>query len=363
MSFPILLYVDSREPGGYERQLALLLPSLLERGVFVRLVCPPGRSRELLAAFSGEVSSPPRSLPGWRRLVAATRPRLAMATRGRIYALAAACRVEGVPSAWICGYPPEMLGSDAETRAASVLFDAILVPSRFMAERVRSYCGRSPVTLPCVPPPFVPPPLASKADRRRSLGLSDDSFLLGYASRFVPHKRQGDLVRLTSCLRDRGIPAELLLVGETPDARSRSVFRDLVRLARELRVEDRVRFLSATRGSVGAWLSLCDLIVSPAENEGLGVALLEGLSAGVPAVVASPGGAEEAVRLARCGSAFPCGDIGRLTGEVERLWKDRGLRARLGELATRAVARRFSVKRAERALWRLVSRLARGAAC
>lgn len=342
--------------------MALLLPALLDRGARIDLVAPPGGARELLSPLSRRVFHPPRKVIEWRRLIRSRGPSLVIAIRGRIYAVAAASRLEGVPSIWICGYPPDLLSDDRETRAAATLFDKVLAPSNFIAKRLESFARIRAETLPCAPPPLSMSGRKLRERARAELGIARHELLLGYASRFVTHKRQSDLIELVARLASQRVPAALALIGETPDRKARALCASLLSLARELGVSSQVRMLSARQGHVAEWLAGCDLFVSPAENEGLGVSLLEALSAGVPAIVAAPGGAEEAIRSGRCGRTFRVGDIEGLSKIVAQLWQDAGLRRALGERARKAVADQFSLARAEDALWRIVSQTARGAA-
>ncbi len=76
----------------------------------------------------------------------------------------------------------------------------------------------------------------------------------------------------------------------------------LHRLAGQLQLEPFIRFFGERR-DVGNFLSAADAFVLCSRSEGLPVSLLEAMSAGLPAVVSSVGGAAEAVQICDAGIA------------------------------------------------------------
>jgi glycosyltransferase involved in cell wall biosynthesis len=86
-----------------------------------------------------------------------------------------------------------------------------------------------------------------------------------------------------------------------------------------------------------------DVLVHPASREGLGVALLEAASAGVPVVACDVGGVPDVVDHGRTGLLVPADDAAALRAALARLLRDRAERARLGAAARGHVERRFDV--------------------
>ncbi len=86
-----------------------------------------------------------------------------------------------------------------------------------------------------------------------------------------------------------------------------------------------------------------DVLVHPASREGLGVALLEAASAGVPVVACNVGGVPDVVDDGHTGLLVPADDGRALSAALARLLRDRAERARLGVAARAHVERRFNV--------------------
>lgn len=140
-----------------------------------------------------------------------------------------------------------------------------VVPNGIEAERYR-YC-----------------PSARRGVRAR-LGVAPEAFVVGGLGRLVGGKRFDVLVRGVAALPG----AVLVLIGDGPE-RVR-----LLRLAAALGVADRVRLLGdRCADEVPALLAACDVLVSPSREETFGLAVLEGLAAGLPVVHAACPALEE----------------------------------------------------------------------
>ena len=86
------------------------------------------------------------------------------------------------------------------------------------------------------------------------------------------------------------MPLELEVVGRGP------LRSELEAAARDLRIEDRVHFHGEqSHGEIRDLLRRCNIYVSASLTESLGVAIIEGMSVGLPAVVTRSGGPESYV--------------------------------------------------------------------
>lgn len=130
--------------------------------------------------------------------------------------------------------------------------------------------------------------LRSRAETRLGLGIAPGDILLLSVARFAPQKGHSILLHAFDLVR-RDVPqAKLVLVGSGPE------WDAVENLATKLRLDGHVTFLGK-RDDVPDLLSAADLFVLPSLFEGLPLALLEAMAAGVPIVATSVGGTLEAI--------------------------------------------------------------------
>lgn len=113
---------------------------------------------------------------------------------------------------------------------------------------------------------------------RYAFGLTDNEVLIGHIGTIYKIKNQAFLIDILDCLKRRGIPSKLILVGEDIEG-------DIVRnRADELGVTESVIF-AGQRRDVPEILQAIDVIVFPSLHEALPVALIEAQAAKCPCVV------------------------------------------------------------------------------
>ncbi len=176
-----------------------------------------------------------------------------------------------------------------------------------------------------------------RTEVRRSLSVSADHFMLLHVGRFHRQKAQDVLIRAFSALAPSDPALQLTLAGEGP---GRS---DAERLAQRLGVRDRVRFLGAVEDPEALY-SAADAFVFPSRYEAFGMALLESMAAGLPAVVSAVGGILELTTSATA-LQVPPDDARVLAGAIARLRGDARLASDMGQ-AARARATRFDATKA-----------------
>jgi glycosyltransferase involved in cell wall biosynthesis len=101
--------------------------------------------------------------------------------------------------------------------------------------------------------------------------------------------------------------------------------------------------LAGFRGDLLELVPGLDVLVHPASREGLGVALLEAASAGVPVVACAVGGVPDVVVDGETGVLVPRDDAAALRRALANLFVAPGERQRLGAAARQHVERRFGV--------------------
>ena len=181
------------------------------------------------------------------------------------------------------------------------------------------------------------------ADRERSLaeraarGVAPDAFVFGTVGRLAPEKNQRVLIEALCELRDRGVPAHLLLVGE---GRERA---ELERQVDQAGMRAHVTFAGAQK-DVRPLLSMMDVFVLPSSRvETFSNAALEAMAMQVPVVLSRIGGANEMVRDGIDGYTLDIDELSSaLTPLLIKLQGDERLRSVLGRRARERVEREFS---------------------
>jgi phosphatidyl-myo-inositol dimannoside synthase len=144
-------------------------------------------------------------------------------------------------------------------------------------------------------------------------------------ARLIERKGQGHLIEAIKRLTDSGINVVLSLVG-TGDSQ-----QDYEDQARRLGIEDRVRFFGyVPREKINTYYNSAHVFALPSYSEGMSLAALEAMAAGLPLVVTRTGGTAELVGEGVNGYSFNWADIDALTNYLRMFAKDRTLAMRMG---------------------------------
>jgi glycosyltransferase involved in cell wall biosynthesis len=176
----------------------------------------------------------------------------------------------------------------------------------------------------------------NRVDVRREVGIPGDAVVFGCLVRLADGKGLPDLLRAFAQMRD-GPPTALLLVGDGP------LRRELTELAAQLGVGERVH-LVGHQVAPAPYLDAMDVFVLAVPAGSMSIALLETMARGLPPIITFCG-PEEAVVHERTGLCAPPNDPEGLAAAMRRTATDPALRRRLGAVAARYVARRFSSAR------------------
>jgi len=162
-----------------------------------------------------------------------------------------------------------------------------------------------------------------------------NQFVFAFLGRLHPDKDVGTLLRAFALLVRRHPDALLLVVGDGEERGK------LEALCSELALDRHVRFWGASREVVRLF-RLADAFVMSSVNEGLPMALLEAMSAGLPCVATAVGGIPTVLATSD-GTLVPPRDPDALAAAMSPLASDRELALRLGAAGRAAIKQRFSV--------------------
>ncbi len=151
------------------------------------------------------------------------------------------------------------------------------------------------------------------------------------------HKNQASVIRALAALASRHPRLRYELIGQGPDREA------LEELARSLGVGDRVSFLGGMPHDAAlVELSRCHIHVMPSIHDAFGVAHVEAMAAGLPAIGGEGTGAEDIAGAGEGMLLVPPGDVTALARAIERIVGDEAERDRLGEAARRTASEHFS---------------------
>jgi glycosyltransferase involved in cell wall biosynthesis len=170
-------------------------------------------------------------------------------------------------------------------------------------------------------------------------------------ARLGPTKGLAVLIDAAAELARSRAPFRLRIIGDGP------LRQELEARVRALRLEDHVRFEGAmSRDGVARVLAEATLFALPCtvldekRHDGLPVAILEAMAAGLPVVSTPVGGIPEVVACGENGVLVPMGDDAALAAALSELLRDEALRRRLGVAARETAVRRFDLRASARRL-------------
>jgi len=368
-----VLYVNQTDQvSGAERSLLAMLESVRPT-VDPVLACPPGELTE--AAHGLGVATTPimgtrasfrvhpvhtsrglyeigRSALQIRAAVSRLRPDLIHANTTRASLLSVLARYRSGPPIiahirdWApAGRLPRLVDSVVGRRADAVVANSTTVGGQFHGLPLRR-----PVQVihNAVDLTRFDPAACDGAAVRRELDIPDERVVLSVIGQLTAIKGQDDAIKIAAELVDAGADVELLLVGTAkftaPGASldNEDFGRRLPRLAADLGVAERVRFLGERR-DVPDILAATDLMLMPFWREGFGRVAIEALALGVPVAAAAVGGPLDIVRPDLDGLLLPPLDPAAWTRELLPLLADHELLSEMGEHG-RDRAREFSLQ-------------------
>ncbi len=191
-----------------------------------------------------------------------------------------------------------------------------------------------------------------------ALGAPDEGPLrLLCVGRLIERKGQRQLISAVQRLSVEGLDVTLELVG---DGDSLKAYQALVQ---QLGVQEQVTFSGyVAREQIAAHYTSAHVFILPSYNEGMSVALLEALAAGLPLICTRTGGASELVQEhgpTANGFTFAWGDLDTLTAALRCLALDRSLARRMGA-ASRQHAAHFTWERATERMMEMLENAASG---
>lgn len=330
------LAIETDDPGGAETMVLQLAAELQRRGHAVFAFGPTGGGgwltgrldemgieRELIE-FDGPFGL--KAVPRWARSLRKLRldalhsHEFAMAVTGALASRLAGCRHV------ITMHGGDYWGTAARRRLALRVAAGL---SRHTVGISAEFCQRLATTvgIPSRSVELVPNGVAPRSGQgegpRREFGLAPDEVLVLAVGNLLPVKGHEYLIRAQALLRERGVRLRVVIAGSGP---RESELRDLIDAEG---VGGSLQLLGY-RSDVLDLLAAADVFVMPSRSEGMPMAMIEAMLAGLPVVASRIGGIPELIPDDQHGLLVPSEDPGALAAALERVVRDEALRNALG---------------------------------
>ncbi len=331
---------------GGPQQVLYILQGLRERGLTQMLVCPEG-SAILGAAAPWVDKCIPVSLRkglnldlyrNLREILARERPDLVHVhsrRRGADIWAALAARKAGIPaivSRRVDNPEPGWLarrkyGLYARVIAISEGIRQVLlregVPPGHVVT-VRSAVDAAPYLHPCERETF-----------RETFALPEQAIVLAMIAQLIPRKGHRHLLAVLPEIVRHHPETRVLLFGKG------GLRQALEEEVQRLGLQDHVIF-AGFRDDLARWLPCIDVVVHPADMEGLGVSLLQASAAAVPIIATRAGGIPEAIEHGLTGLLIEPGDTAGLRDAILTLLDAQDLRLAMGLAGRQRAMSEFS---------------------
>lgn len=162
---------------------------------------------------------------------------------------------------------------------------------------------------------------------------------IGFIKHLEPKYGASYLIEAFSEVCKEYTNTNLLILGEG------SLENELKNLVKELKIEDRVKFIGFVPNDlVPQYLSQMDIFVMPSikESESFGVAALEASAMEIPVVASDIGGVPEVVEDGKTGILVEPKNVKKLVEAIKKLIEDENLRKKMGKAGRKFVERNYN---------------------
>jgi glycosyltransferase involved in cell wall biosynthesis len=179
------------------------------------------------------------------------------------------------------------------------------------------------------------------ADATPSLRTSDEekgALVVGWVGRLSSEKGADIFLRAAARVLAVCPEARFVIVGDGPDLAALNALIDDLKIRKSISLAGRREDMPAVYASF-------DVMVSSSRQEGLPMAILEGMASGLPLVATAVGDVPTVVRDGSTGRLVSSENVELLASAIVELLRDASLRRRLSSAAKELIAKEFSAER------------------
>jgi glycosyltransferase involved in cell wall biosynthesis len=179
------------------------------------------------------------------------------------------------------------------------------------------------------------PSLAARLQARKRLQLPQHALVIGTVARLSEQKRPELAIDLLAALRQRFADLYLLLVGDGPLEAALRAQADRLGLSPWV-------IFTGFIADVHEVMPALDMHLLMSRNEGFGIATVEAMACGIPAVATDVPGSADILRDSAAGLLIPAHDLAAAAKAVGDLLADPARRAGMGRHGREAAVSRYS---------------------
>jgi glycosyltransferase involved in cell wall biosynthesis len=176
-----------------------------------------------------------------------------------------------------------------------------------------------------------------KKIKRIEIGIPEDSIMILSVGELVKRKNHEVIIKAISKLEYNDIYYVICGKGQLDN--------ELIALAKLKRIEDRVIFLGF-RQDIPELCKVADIYAFPSKREGLGLAGIEGMAAGLPIVSSNLNGIVDYSVNGVTGYTCKPDDVDAFAVAIEKLYLDKDLREKMGKYNVE-VSKRFDIDKVD----------------
>lgn len=355
----VLMFSNSTARGGAEEHIAQLLQRVDRRLFSLHLACTPEMARLLEKDLPSDVKvarltlDSPKDIDGawelgrllrkWKIDILHShlfRASLFASPVGRLFRIPVIIETPHLRETWRKGWLKSNFLID---RLAGFFVDRYIAVSeanaRYLVEQKRIPASKVTIIQNGCPLDRVNRSNAKPAGIRERLGFGSNEIVMLVMGRLEPQKGHRVLLQaMASFLRERVPELRLVCAG------TGTLQNELEKMTKNLNLSDVVRFVGF-QSNVADWLAMADIGVLPSFYEGLPLAAIESLAAGLPLIATAVDGTPEVVVNGETGLLVPPGDPKALADAIALLALNADLRSKLAWGGIRRVNERFTIQR------------------
>ncbi len=174
-----------------------------------------------------------------------------------------------------------------------------------------------------------------KDSSRKMLNISSDDFLIGTIGRLEEQKGHSFLIDAIYKLQKKDFYPKLIIIGDG------SLRDKLEQQVEDLSIQSQVKFLG-TRKDIGDIFPAIDIFVMPSLWEGLSIAMLSAMAAGIPVIATRVGGVDDVLQNSKYGVIIKPNDSDEIAEAILSLSSDGGAMNQYTKLGSELVRSKYS---------------------